>query len=78
MFGLTWRAFRLALSQRADIYHFHDPELLPVGVLLKLFTRAKGIYDSHEVVSQPILTKHWIPAPLRRPLASQLKVLKLA
>jgi len=68
MFGLTWRAFRLALSQRADIY----------GVLLKLFTRAKGIYDSHEVVSQPILTKHWIPAPLRRPLASQLKVLKLA
>ena len=29
IFGLTWRAFRLALRQRADIFHFHDPELLP-------------------------------------------------
>ncbi|NLM38812.1 MAG: glycosyltransferase family 4 protein, partial [Firmicutes bacterium] len=44
MFGLTWRAFRLALRQRADVYHFHDPELLPNGVLLRLFTRAKVIY----------------------------------
>ena len=69
IFGLTWRAFRLALCQRADIYHFHDPELLLIGVLLKLFTRAKVIYDVHEDVPQQILTKHWIPAWLRRPLS---------
>lgn len=67
--GLTWRAYRLAQSQRADVYHFHDPELLPMGVLLRLLTNGKVIYDVHEDVPQQILTKHWIPALLRRPLS---------
>jgi len=69
IFGLTWRAFRLALRQHADVYHFHDPELLPIGLMLKLFTRAKVIYDVHEDVPQQILTKYWIPRPLRKPLS---------
>jgi len=69
IFGLTWRTFRLAVNDHADIYHFHDPELLPVGVLLKLFTKGKVIYDVHEDVPAQILTKHWIPAILRRPIA---------
>jgi len=65
IFGLTWRAFRMALRQQADIYHFHDPELLPVGVLLKLFTKGKVIYDVHEDYPATILTKAWIPSYLR-------------
>ena len=69
IFGLTWRVFRLALKQQAEIYHFHDPALLPIGVLLKLFTRAKVIYDVHEDVPEQILTKHWIPKHLRRAVA---------
>ncbi|HOL44542.1 MAG TPA: glycosyltransferase family 4 protein [Methanothrix sp.] len=72
--GLTWQAFRLALRQQADVYHFHDPELLPVGVRLKLLTQAKVIYDVHEDVPQQILTKHWIAAPLRRPLSLAFNV----
>ena len=76
IFGLTWQAFRLALRERADVYHFHDPELLPIGVLLKLLTRAKVIYDVHEDVPQQILTKYWIPAPLRYPVAAVFNVVE--
>jgi len=65
IFGLTWRAFRLALRQRADIYHFHDPELLPAGIFLKLFASAKVIYDVHEDYPKMIWVKYWIPKPLR-------------
>lgn len=76
IFGLTWKAFRLALWEKADIYHFHDPELLPVGVMLKLFTQAKVIYDVHEDVPEQILTKHWLPASLRHPIASVFNVIE--
>ncbi len=66
IFGLTWRAFRLALQQKADIYHFHDPEFLPSGVMLNLFTRAKIVYDLHEDLPRQILNKQWIPRCLRQ------------
>jgi len=69
IFGLSWRAFWLARRQKADIYHFHDPELIPIGVLLKLFNGSKVIYDVHEDVSKQILTKSWVPGSLRKPLA---------
>lgn len=64
-FGLAWQAFRLALHQRADVYHFHDPELLLIGILLKIFTHAKVIYDVHENYRQIIRLKYWIPKPIR-------------
>lgn len=69
MAGLTWRAFRIALRQRADVYHFHEPELLPVGVLLKLLAKAKIIYDVHENVPKQILNKEWLPLWTRKPVS---------
>lgn len=65
IFGLTWRAFRKALHQKADVYHFHDPEMLPAGVLLRLFSGKRVIYDVHEDYSQAIRTKPWLPPFLR-------------
>jgi glycosyltransferase involved in cell wall biosynthesis len=69
MLGTTWQAFNRARKQKADIYHFHDPELLPIGVLLKLFTKGKIIYDVHENVRWDIITKSWLPKTLRGPFS---------
>jgi glycosyltransferase involved in cell wall biosynthesis len=66
----VWRIYREAVRQRADIYHFHDPELIPVGLLLKAWGK-KVIYDAHEAYPQKILCKSWIPKKLR-PLLSRL------
>lgn len=63
---LFWKAMRA----KADVYHFHDPELLPWGVLLHWVTRKPVIYDSHEYLREDILGKQWIPARLRRPIAA--------
>lgn len=54
-----------ALEIDADIYHFHDPELIPVGLILK-FREKKVIYDVHEDVPRQIMSKDWIPKPYRK------------
>ncbi|MEQ9010061.1 MAG: glycosyltransferase family 4 protein [Algiphilus sp.] len=64
----AWRMFRAVRAARPAVAHFHDPELIPVGLALKLFG-IKVIYDVHEDVPRQILRKHWIPALLRRPIA---------
>lgn len=61
IFVTSWKAFNLALKQKANFYHFHDPELLPAGILLKLLTLKKVIYDVHEDYPQAIRTKPWLP-----------------
>lgn len=63
-----WRLFKLALKQKADIYHFHDPELIPVGMALKWLKRARVIYDVHED-HRIMLSKHYIPKWLRKPVS---------
>lgn len=63
--GFDILVLSLALKQKADIYHFHDPGLLPVGIALKLLTNANVIYDIHEDYSSAFRTKSWIPPYLR-------------
>lgn len=40
--------FRCARRLDAALYQIHDPELLPLGVLLKAATGARLVYDMHE------------------------------
>ena len=61
--------FQRALREQADIYHFHDPELIPAGILLKVLTRKRVIYDVHEDLAKDIMSKDWIPRQLRKPIS---------
>lgn len=61
--------YRLAREEKADLYHIHDPELLPVAQLLVRLDRAKVIYDMHENVPQALLAKPYIAPPLRKLVA---------
>ena len=65
---------RRAAALRADVYHLHDPELVFAGWWLSF--RAKVVYDSHEDFPRALLSKFWIPAPLRRPLAAFSELLE--
>lgn len=61
----TRNAYRAARALKADIYHFHDPELIPVGAALKR-RGARVVYDVHEDYPAEILTKPWIEPRLRK------------
>jgi glycosyltransferase involved in cell wall biosynthesis len=56
------------LAQKGDLYHFHDPELIPGGLVLRLLGKLV-IYDAHEDLPRHILFKDWIPSRLRLPVA---------
>jgi len=59
-----------AVEIDAEVYHFHDPELLQIALKLKRNGK-KVIFDSHEDVCGQILGKQWIPR-LLRPIVSFL------
>ena len=65
MFLTGLRVLRKAFEEAGDLYHFHDPELIPIGLILRIFGK-KVIQDVHEDLPRQILRKAWIPARLRQ------------
>lgn len=56
----------------ADIYHLHDPELIPLGLWLKATTSGKVVFDCHENNTAYIRQKHYVHPGLRNVLATTM------
>ncbi len=65
---LSWlKLLRLALKIKASIYHFHDPELIIISIIIKILKKnSKIIYDIHENILSTIPEKIGIPKPMRK------------
>ncbi|MBN1594254.1 MAG: glycosyltransferase family 4 protein [Candidatus Coatesbacteria bacterium] len=68
----TIRAYREILKRvrevRPEVFHFHDPDLVPLGLWLNSVGKCKVIYDIHEDVKKTLMKKRWLPGPLKKPL----------
>lgn len=73
---LPW-LLQYCLKHRFDVYHLHDPDLIPVGFILKLWGR-RVIYDVHESYPMVILDRDWIPQVLRPSLSHLWRMVESA
>jgi glycosyltransferase involved in cell wall biosynthesis len=71
----SFTVYRKAREVNADIYHFHDPELIPAALLLRLAGK-KVIYDIHEDLPRTISYKPYIPNPFRGPISRVAEIVE--
>jgi len=70
----TWKVFFRSLKTKSKIFHFHDPELFFVGLLLR-FIGKNVIFDVHENIVAQIRVKTWIPIYFRAFLSSIFNII---
>lgn len=76
---LPWRAANLAADLAADLYHFHDPELLPAMRGLARRTGKPVVWDAHEYYFESIAYNNSLRLrPLSRLAANWFSRLELA
>lgn len=69
-----WSIYRRARAENAVLYHFHDPELIPVGLALRFLARRRVLYDLHEYYSEvvPARNGYRLTAAVVRTVLSRL------
>jgi glycosyltransferase involved in cell wall biosynthesis len=72
----SYKTYKKSLSLNGEIYHFHDPELLPYGILL-MFSGKKVIFDSHEDIEYDIKQKIYLSKYLRVVFARVYKIIEI-
>jgi glycosyltransferase involved in cell wall biosynthesis len=63
------RAIREAWRGDIAMVSLHDPELIPLGLAVRMLRGIPVVLDVHEDVPSQLRTKPWLPALLRAPLA---------
>lgn len=60
-----YQVLKQAIDCKADIYHLHNPNTIPIAIFLSFFSKIV-IYDTHEDYSQRLLFREWIPSIFRK------------
>lgn len=68
-FSTVWLVFAKAIQLQAHIYHIHDAEMVPFGIILS-FAGKKVVYDIHENTKTDILLKPWIAKKYKKIIAN--------
>lgn len=63
------------ISRKYDAIHLVDPELLPLGILIKIFTRIIVIFDAHEDYVDFMKRKHYLNRLTRSFFSSGIKLI---
>lgn len=67
-FKTTKAVYQKGLELNAEVYHFHDPELIPSGIKLKRKNK-RVVYDAHEDLPRQLMSKHYINYFFRKPIS---------